>query len=47
MLMTAYRLDRVLELLASHGIFEVRTIFQPATTPMEFHSATILFAGAG
>jgi ubiquinone/menaquinone biosynthesis C-methylase UbiE len=44
--MTAYSLDRVLVELASNGIFEARAVYHPAAAPMEFHSATILFAGA-
>jgi ubiquinone/menaquinone biosynthesis C-methylase UbiE len=46
MRMTSYRLDRVLGELASQGIFEVRTVYQPAAAPMGFHSATVVFSGA-
>jgi hypothetical protein len=46
MRMTAYRLDRVLEQLASHGVAASNTVHHPATGPMEFHSVTVLLAAA-
>lgn len=46
MRMTAYRLDGVLEQLATEGIYEARAVYHPAASSMGFHSATVIFTGA-